>query len=340
MGDRIVTIYKITNMEIGKCYVGATIGPILKRLRGHWNHANAHRRPYLLQKAMREYGFEAFCIEVLAEACCQHEAIAIERAMIAVHNTLAPNGYNLSTGGEKSLGRLVSQETRKALSEYRTGLKWSDESRAKASASHKGKKWSIAKRAKMEAIQSSDDYRAKMRANHAKRGPVVHTEESRAKLRAATLRQFSNPEKRKEHSEIIKAKYRDDSEYREKCELAHKNLSPEERQRRADLMRQNHGDSEFVKKMREGKARAPKRIMTEEEKKLRSVISKKMWADPKMRERISKATKDGAQKAWDKDKLAGGLRRKKIGTAARERHAREFLERKFFDQYNLFAGPP
>lgn len=319
MSDRPVTIYKITNMETGRCYVGATVGPILRRLRGHWNQTTGKvASKQRLHRSMQKHGFKTFCIEALAEAVNQREAIAIERAMIAEHNTLSPNGYNLSTGGEGSLGRHVSKETRQALREYRTGLKWSDESRAKASASHKGQKWTPEKRAVMNEIQTSDDYRAKMRVNSAKRAPTIHTAESRKKLSEGVSKYYADPEKRAAQSERIKAKYRDDSEYREKCRRSSANITDEERKRRSDRAKKQHQDPEFVKKLRSASALSH-RPMTEDQKELRRVATKKMWSDPVKRAQIIAATKAAVKVAWDHDLITGRKRRAAMSASRKKR---------------------
>ena len=68
----------------------------------------------LLQKAFKRYGIEAFTIELIALAESQEELDLLEEKHIAEYNSLAPNGYNLRTGGNNNPPGL---ESRKNMSE-------------------------------------------------------------------------------------------------------------------------------------------------------------------------------------------------------------------------------
>ena len=94
-------IYKITNTKNGKVYVGKT---------------NGKREYYfgsgkLLKRAIEKYGKESFTIEVIEE--CSDD-VANEREMFWIRNlnTIVPNGYNISLGGEG--GDTISHNPRKA----------------------------------------------------------------------------------------------------------------------------------------------------------------------------------------------------------------------------------
>lgn len=97
----------------------------------------------LIKKAIKKYGIENFVKEILEENVAKEELSIREMFWIQKLNTKLPNGYNLTEGGEGTLGikRTKSQieKHRKAI----IGKKLSEETRKKMSKAHKGKKLSI-----------------------------------------------------------------------------------------------------------------------------------------------------------------------------------------------------
>lgn len=90
-------IYIIKNRVNNKCYIGQTKKTIEERWREHiFNHT---RRKQAIYMAMRKYGIENFYIEEV-------ESVDIEKLndreiyWINKLNTVSPNGYNISTGGD------------------------------------------------------------------------------------------------------------------------------------------------------------------------------------------------------------------------------------------------
>ena len=94
-----ITIYKLTNVINGMGYVGATKN--FKRRMGehHWNYGDKRKIRTLVDKAIREYGWENFTVEIL-EVCDAEVAPERESHWIKELNTLEPNGYNCTNGGE------------------------------------------------------------------------------------------------------------------------------------------------------------------------------------------------------------------------------------------------
>lgn len=201
---RRVWVYKITCTANGKIYFGITRRSISERWSQHKTMAAnpKHCRTAFLH-ALRHHGADAFVVEEVMVAFSEKDAAMLERHLISEYGTMSPGGYNTSEGGElfpgrtlsaehkakiaaagigrqhtpetkakmraSRLGYRMSDESRAKLSATRMGMKWSSESRAKASASHKGRPWTPEFRATMEQIQNSPEYRAKMRAAHARR---------------------------------------------------------------------------------------------------------------------------------------------------------------------------
>lgn len=88
-------IYKYTGPS-GKSYIGQTVQSLRDRA-GH-NGKNYSRCPYF-HSAIKNYGFENFSCEILGEFKVG-ELNSKERYFIEVFNTLFPNGYNCSLGGQ------------------------------------------------------------------------------------------------------------------------------------------------------------------------------------------------------------------------------------------------
>ena len=103
-------IYIITNAINAKQYVGIT-NDIERRWRRHKN-ANEGQ---LIHVAIKKHGVENFIFSHIATAFDEESAKAIEIMLIAEHNTLSPNGYNLTKGGDGTYGRIVSVDLRKRI---------------------------------------------------------------------------------------------------------------------------------------------------------------------------------------------------------------------------------
>lgn len=112
-------IYKITNKLTKKCYIGETMksNPELR-----WNE---HKRKIekgigcpALQDAVRKYGIDNFSFEILI-ICFDEDRYRFEIEYIKKYNSMAPNGYNLTKGGEGGgfYGKRHSENVRKTISQ-------------------------------------------------------------------------------------------------------------------------------------------------------------------------------------------------------------------------------
>ena len=221
-------IYKITNKINGKAYIGQSInnpigtnGRINQHLKGHSKNCRA------LHNAIKKYGKEHFSVEILHIVLLPDILDELERAEIRNHNTITPNGYNLTSGGENK--KLISLETRKKISNskkgrpsHRKGATLSDETRQKISENSKGKKHSLETRQKMAAAHKRriqdpkgkkqvDDALKLGRKKGAKRSPETrkrmseaHTGlkrslEHRKNISTGNKRRYQNAEERKKN---------------------------------------------------------------------------------------------------------------------------------------------
>lgn len=118
-------IYLITNTINNKRYIGQTI---CNDVNSRWNQ---HKRKdsktigkYLLS-AYEKYGIDKFKFQIIC-VCFNEDCNKYEEEYIKKYNTLAPNGYNLTTGGNRANPyakknpkerKRLSDETKKRISE-------------------------------------------------------------------------------------------------------------------------------------------------------------------------------------------------------------------------------
>jgi group I intron endonuclease len=110
------TVYVIENLENGKKYIGQTgRKDLAERFREHCGNSQTSVCPKL-RNAIKKYGRDCFVIEPLwtSDTCDQTEIDTKEIELIKEHNTLHPNGYNLTIGG---MGGRHSEETKRLISE-------------------------------------------------------------------------------------------------------------------------------------------------------------------------------------------------------------------------------
>lgn len=99
-------VYKHTSPS-GKCYIGITNN--YKR-RTYQHKTDIVNRPF--SKAIIKYGWDNIIHEILEENLTLREANIKEKYYIQEFNSLTPNGYNLTTGGE---GYILAEEVKEKL---------------------------------------------------------------------------------------------------------------------------------------------------------------------------------------------------------------------------------
>ena len=126
-------LYQLFFPESGKSYIGITTKTAIWRYSIHKKMVTG-KRNYPLYNAWRKYGDPSLSILAVLE---NDELAGTEIRAIRAFKTLAPNGYNLSLGGELAPSKhpLVAQKISKSL----TGKKLSQATKDKIGAIHKGK---------------------------------------------------------------------------------------------------------------------------------------------------------------------------------------------------------
>lgn len=119
-------IYYIFNIESGKGYIGKHCKPLPDgRFRAH------SRSKSLIGNSIRKYGINKFKVVILDYGSFDEELWEKEKFWIDYLNTISPNGYNLSVGGQGISGYKSSEESVRAMKLALTGKPWS-EARRKA----------------------------------------------------------------------------------------------------------------------------------------------------------------------------------------------------------------
>lgn len=113
-------IYKITNTKTNKCYIGETkMANVEDRWKGHRYTISKGVGCPALQNAVNKYGWDSFKFEVLI-ICFDEDRLIYEKEYIKKYNSMVPNGYNLTEGGQTSgnLGQKHTEETKRKISEW------------------------------------------------------------------------------------------------------------------------------------------------------------------------------------------------------------------------------
>jgi group I intron endonuclease len=112
-------IYKITNIVTGRIYVGQTIMSLKRR----WAVHKAAKRISPLVSSIKKHGADKFIIEEIDRAASLEELNILEIFHIKNLNSLYPNGYNLSTGGQPFRGCTSWNKGLKGLPAPKTAFK-------------------------------------------------------------------------------------------------------------------------------------------------------------------------------------------------------------------------
>lgn len=172
--DGRAAVYVITNRINGKNYIGVSIDPDRR-----WNeHRTESKRSELpLYRSMRKYGIDNFTLKILYWAKDFKTALELE----TFGRACGIGDYNMTDGGEGTLGRIPSQQQREKVAAKLRGRITPPDVRVKQSFAKKGKP--IPHQEKMHAAQRG-----------VKRGPRSKevVEKTAAKLRGRKQSPESN----------------------------------------------------------------------------------------------------------------------------------------------------
>jgi group I intron endonuclease len=107
-------VYLLTNTTNGKPYVGQTTMSLGQRGAAHAASATSRGRRTALANALRKHGPDAFTMQPIVSAPDALTLDCLERFWIGVCGSIAPGGYNLTSGGET--GKKHTPGSRAAMS--------------------------------------------------------------------------------------------------------------------------------------------------------------------------------------------------------------------------------
>ena len=107
-------IYKITNIQNNKVYIGQTIRPIKDRFNRHINDAINNILDTHFARAIRKYGKNSFIIEQIDSVQNQDELNQKEQYWIRYYNSIE-NGYNETNAISKCGGNTYRSKTDKEM---------------------------------------------------------------------------------------------------------------------------------------------------------------------------------------------------------------------------------
>lgn len=248
--------------------------------------------------AIKKHGQENVEVEIVRYSLEYKEAFALEVKLIKELNTLAPNGYNLTSGGEGVVGipKEIREEVgRKKAERYKTDPEWAAKMRAvtiksgpKVGSALK-KWWETPAAENLRKSRSSTEFRKKISEANKRRSMEWTGKMSKSLVllwKDEEYREKVNTNRDKRQMEL-----KQDPEYCKKV-----------RQRRSESMKKRWEDPEYRKRRASAQARPEVRKklslngsgsaknLTEEQKKERnkkvSDGMKAFWAKPENRERM------------------------------------------------------
>lgn len=124
-------IYKITNLINNKIYIGKTDNPN-RRWKKHLLDSKKYKNRYLY-RAMNKYGSGNFKFEIIHDDIPNSEIDYFEKKYISMLESKVPKGYNMTDGGEGSIGRIMKESTKLKIIESNKGRVQSKDERKKRS---------------------------------------------------------------------------------------------------------------------------------------------------------------------------------------------------------------
>ena len=108
-------IYKITNIQNDKVYIGQTIRPVKQRFHRHINDALNNVLDTHFARAIRKYGKDSFKIEIIDTAQTQDELNQKEQYWIKQYDSVN-KGYNETDAISKCGGNTYQSKTNEEMS--------------------------------------------------------------------------------------------------------------------------------------------------------------------------------------------------------------------------------
>jgi group I intron endonuclease len=178
-GNRVYSLYVITNIINNKKYIGYTLKTIETRWKEHVKTAHKTKTcKRYISASIRKYGKDNFTLECMGTAPTIEKAKLFEKRLIFIFRSYI-DGYNMTEGGDGS--GLHTEEYKQKMSKLLKGRIFSEETKRKMSISAKGKKKSpetVKRRAETQRNNPKTKINNKIAGiySHYKRGHSVSNE--------------------------------------------------------------------------------------------------------------------------------------------------------------------
>lgn len=170
-------VYRSTNMNNGKSYIGQTKNSLFHRKRQHEYTAKHHRyKRHPFYDAINHYGSDAFEWCILCECFSEEDTNKMETFCIQTFQShYLNNGYNITLGGHGMRGYRYSEEQKRKMSENRKGknigYRHTEETKIKVGNANRGRTPSLETRKKLSIAGTGR----------------VHSEETKAKMSTSQI---------------------------------------------------------------------------------------------------------------------------------------------------------
>ena len=303
-------IYLVTNEKNGKKYIGQTKKDLSIRKAQHIKSSKIKnkRNKFALASAIEKYGEDAFSFVIIKEGKFNCEKLnELESFFIKEYSTIAPDGYNLTSGGmvsewsesSKELMR-KNQEERKVdpkYTEYRKIIKSILIARNKSDSIRIANKITTANQWKNPEIRDKMSKGiSKSNKERFEKNPRLRKEASdRAKIQAEILK--NNPLK---YAEVNKKRGIGSKNAWEKIKMNDEKMNAIRKQRSIKSINL-WKNPEIRDKMSKGISKSNKERFEKnpEYKKQMRDISKKQWEDPEYRKKMAETTRINSKKRWE-----------------------------------------
>ncbi len=177
-------IYRIINIINNKRYVGSSVDLVDRWNKHRYRLRRGNHHSLHLQNAWKKYGEDAFIYETLEE-CEPSKEILLQREQYYL-DLLKPE-YNILRIAGSNLGKVVSDETRRKLSDRGKGRTCSEEARKKMSEAKIGNRNASGLRTDESKLKMSE-------VKKGKPGPK-HTAETKCKIGKITTERWRRKRK-------------------------------------------------------------------------------------------------------------------------------------------------
>lgn len=128
--EKLWCVYEHTNLNDGKKYIGITSQSPNQR----WRNGNGYKYNPYFYNAILKYGWDSFFHEIFFSGLTEEDAKSKETELISKYNTMCEDyGYNLTNGGDGTVGRRCSEESKQKIREAHIGLKHTDDAKKRIS---------------------------------------------------------------------------------------------------------------------------------------------------------------------------------------------------------------